>query len=380
MTTSPVHSCPVRRKHRATVAAIRALACLAGPGGKLPTVRELSARLAVAKATVDDALDTLAAHGLVRRKHGSGIYVLPAIRQKTVGIVFGGDIFSPGFSPFWSLLLQAIQAQTAGCDLQPRAYLDIAGGRQGLGDHHQLMEDLHAERLHALLLIAPQSGWDECDFVRSLTIPLVTLDARDMGWVAGFDERALLRLAAHAVVDGGPARRIALLGFEPNRELLEDELRGAGYAGEPVLDWSHLHWASRFSAGDTQEHCARRLVAQLLSSAGREAVPDVIVSTEDTMTRGAVTALQGAGLQVGRDVRIVTSENRGSPVLEPYADCLTRIVFDPAECIRAALGMLEVLMDGGTPPERMVLIAPHLAGTPDAASIVPVRPRGEMDT
>ncbi len=358
MTTAATQPFPAGTKRRETLAAIRELAVLAGPGGKLPTVRDLSARLAVAKATVDDALDTLESNGMIHRKHGSGIYVLPAVRQKTVGVVFGGDIFSPGYSPFWSLLLQAIREQTAGRDIRPRAYLDIAGGREGLGDHHQLAEDLQAERLDALLLIAPQSGWNELEFTRSLAIPLVTLDSRDKGWVASFNERALLRQAARAVVEGGPARRIALLGFNSIREPFETELRRAGYDGEPLLDWSYDRWAPFIPEIGSQESCARKLVAKTLSEEGRAVFPDVIVSTEDTMTRGAVTALQGAGLQIGRDVRIVTVENRGSPVLEPYAERLTRIVLDPAELIRAALGMLEILMDGGTPPENPALVRP----------------------
>lgn len=359
MTTATIQPFPAGSKRRETVGAIRELAFRAGPGMKLPTVRELSARFAVARATVDDALDTLEAQGMIHRKHGSGIYVLPAVRQKTVGVVFGGDIFSPGYSPFWSLLLLAIREQTAGRAVRPRAYLDIAEGRNGLGDHHQLEEDLNAERLDALLLIAPQSGWNELEFVRRLTVPLVTLDARHKGWVVSLDMGAFLRQAARVVVDGGPARRVALLGFDPDRERFEDGLRRVGYDGLPVGDWSYIRWASLIYGAGTHENCARKLVAKVLSEGGRAAFPDVIVSTEDTMTRGAVTALQAAGLQPGRDVRIVTSENRGSPVLEPYLDGLVRIVLDPAELIRAALGMLEILMDGGTPPKRKVLVGPR---------------------
>ncbi len=358
MTTAATQPFPAGTKRRETLAAIRELAVLAGPGGKLPTVRELSARFAVAKATVDDALDTLESNGMIHRKHGSGIYVLPAVRQKTVGVIFGGDIFSPGFSPFWSLLLQAIREQTAGRDIRPRAYLDIAVGRDGLGDHHQLEEDLRAGSLDALLLLAPPYGWNELEFTRSLAIPLVTLDSRDKGWVACFDERALLRQAARAVVASGPARRIALLGFNPDWERFVSELRRVGYDGEPVPDWSYVRWAPLIPEAGTQESCARKLVAKTLSEEGRAVFPDVIVSAEDTMTRGAVTALQAAGIEIGRDVRIVTVENRGSPVLEPYAERLTRIVFDPAELIRAALGMLETLMAGGVPPENPALVRP----------------------
>lgn len=344
--------------------ALLAMARQRGPGIKLPTLGELGTQLSVSRTTIERALQPLERRGLFVRRQGSGIYATAAIRLKTVGVAFGGDIFGEGYSPFWRLLLSAFREQTDQREMLSRAYLDVLSARGGLGGHAQLVEDLEALRLDGLLFLAPPLGWSEEAFVRNLGVPVITLDTRSKGWVAGFDMNELLRLAARQV-DAPSAKRVALLGVEPNQELLENELRRAGYVGEPVRDWSYVRWSRIVPLAGTHENCARKLVWKGLSSEGREALPDVIVSTEDTMTRGAVTALRDAGLQIGRDIQIVTSENRGSSVLEPFAESLRRIVFDPADVIRAALGMLETLMDGGTPPERKVLVAPHAA---DAAA------------
>lgn len=359
-------------KTEAVGKALLAMARQRGPGIKLPTLEELGSELSVSRTTLERALQPLERRGLFVRRQGSGIYATAAIRLKTVGVAFGSDIFSEGFSPFWRLLLEAFRTQAAGLELLSRAYLDVLAGHGGLGGHAQLVEDLEAQRLDGLLFLAPPVGWSEENFVRGLTIPLVTLDSKSKGWVAGFDMDALLRLAARHV-DAPSARRVALLGVSPNRELLDDELRRSGYGGDTVLDWSSARWGACIPQAGTHENCARKLVSRVFLAESRETWPDVIVSTDDTMTRGAVTVLRDAGFVIGRDVRIVTSENRGSPVLEPYADSLRRIVFDPADVIRAALGMLEILMDGGTPPERRMLIAPQ-----DAVFTTPAENVGVM--
>jgi DNA-binding LacI/PurR family transcriptional regulator len=89
-------------------------------------------------------------------------------------------------------------------------------------------------------------------------------------------------------------------------------------------------------------------------------LPDSLVSVDDTMTRGVITAFQEAGLQPGRDIQIATTTNKGSPVLESYASNLIQIEYDPAADVHAALDMLDVLMNGGKPPQNPVLIGPKL--------------------
>jgi DNA-binding LacI/PurR family transcriptional regulator len=78
------------------------------------------------------------------------------------------------------------------------------------------------------------------------------------------------------------------------------------------------------------------------------------------MTRGVISEIHQAGLQIGRDIHIVTTVNKGSPVLELYADQLLQIEYDPACIVKGALDMLENLMNGVKPCDNPVLIAPSL--------------------
>jgi DNA-binding GntR family transcriptional regulator len=51
-------------------------------GARLPSVRELAAKLKVSKSTVVEAFDRLAAEGAVVARRGSGFYVAGAASRK----------------------------------------------------------------------------------------------------------------------------------------------------------------------------------------------------------------------------------------------------------------------------------------------------------
>jgi DNA-binding LacI/PurR family transcriptional regulator len=338
--------------------ALLAMAQKLGPGRKLPTVRQICSRFKVSTSTLDPVLRSLETRGSIVRKHGSGIFVSEHIRQKTIGVVFGGDIFSPNFSPFWSLLLQAVRDQASGCAMRPRAYLDIARAESALEAHAQLTEDLEAGRLDGLLLLAPQHDRDEAGQLRAYGVPLVVLGGDEPDWRVTFDWTAFARRAVRELNRAG-CRRVALAGHG-TADLCMELKAGLRRPGPvpPLDDWSYERWSRVIPGAGTHENCAYRMVQRLLAERGGAALPEAVVSMEDTMTRGILAALREAGFRPGRDIRVVTAENSGSPVLEPYGRDLTTIPFAPGALIRAALGMLKGLMDGNTPPSNPVRIGP----------------------
>jgi len=180
-------------------------------------------------------------------------------------------------------------------------------------------------------------------------------------WSVNHDWPTAFSHAARELVSCG-CRRIAFLGDadDTQRQLLERDLREAGYGGEPVLDWTYNTWAPRIFGDYNREMFGRELALRMIERRASMPLPDGVVSLDDTMTRGVITALQQAGLQPGCDIHIASTANKGSPVLEPYASDLVLMEYDPAASVRAALDVLETLMNGGTPPLNPVLIAPVL--------------------
>jgi DNA-binding LacI/PurR family transcriptional regulator len=349
--------------------ALLAMALDLGPNARMPTVRTLCARYGVSTSTLDPVLRSLELRGAIVRQHGRGIFVAPTIRHKTVGVVFGGDIFSASFSPFWSLLLQAVREQAGERELEPRAYLDISRGHDGLGGHAQLLEDLEERRLDGLLLLTPSYQDDEAGRLRRHGTPLVVFGGmRNDNWRVTHHPVTLYRLAARKLAARG-CRTVALLGPDvwARRPLIETELRAAGAKAAQIVDWSFETWEASLPGTLTREKTGYELVRRMIAARAETCLraglkqaplPDGLLTTDDTVTRGAIAALQQAGLQPGRDLHIATGSNKGSPVLDPYADDLIRIEYDPAESVRAALDMLTVLMDGGTPTINPVLIEP----------------------
>jgi DNA-binding LacI/PurR family transcriptional regulator len=324
-----------------------------GAGSKMPPVRTICTDFGVSTSTLDPVLRRLELRGTILREHGRGVFVTDRVDHKTIGVVFGGDIFSPSFSPFWSLLLQAARELTADGPFVPRAYLDIAEGGGGLGSHAQLIEDLEARRLDGVLLFAPAPDHDQFTELGGRGVPLVCFGGP--GWSVTIDWEPLLMQAGAELARQG-CRRVGLLAPPAHRAALEAAFRQAGVADVQIDDWSYETWAEIIPGAGTRENCAHRLTTQMVAGQAANPLPDALISLEDTATRGAITALLQAGLHPGRDIRIVTAENKGSPVLDPYAADITRIALDPRACMQAALEMLETLMDGGTPTENPVRV------------------------
>jgi DNA-binding LacI/PurR family transcriptional regulator len=329
------------------------MAIARGPGIKLPTVRELCAQFDVPFRTLEHAIIQLEQRQMLTRRQGSGIYATEQVRQKTIGVVFGGDIFAPWFSPFWSLLMGAVRGQAGESKVQPRAYFDIDDG------HSQLVEDLEAHRLDGLLLLSPRHDRDEAAELRAYGLPLVMFGGKaPVDWTVTFDWDQYFELAAVELV-ALEARRIGLLAPPAQRPALEQALRQLGRIDIQIDDWSYETWAETIPYAGTRENLGHLLTQHMIANRAATPLPDALVSMDDTATRGTITALLAAGLQPGRDMRIITGENKGSPVLDPWAANLTRIVFDPQAWAKAALEMLETLMNGRTPKQNPVQIAPQ---------------------
>jgi len=85
-----------------------------GPGSLLPSERVLARRYGVARATVTQALDGLAAKGLVDRVHGSGTFVAePKFLQPETLTSFTEDMRARGMTPGSIVLGQRVLPASA---------------------------------------------------------------------------------------------------------------------------------------------------------------------------------------------------------------------------------------------------------------------------
>ncbi len=368
---------PIVRRPKAKYVreALNNLALQLGPEGKLPTMSELCRALDVANMTLFGALKDLEARDIIERRHGVGLYVSPRIHQKTIGLVFGYDIFQAGISPWAHMLVKAAQAHSVVKNEKFRFYLDIASDKEGVSTHHHLSGDLKSGRLNGVIctgMLNPRS----LEWIRKHQVPLVAIAAEAVTPCrVSFDHAGMIKLAVRALHAEG-CRQIAFIhdmdpdGLSERMEAFHANMEEVKLTVRPEWVWNPLGAPATGSREtpemmETKEELGCRAIMEIFgkiasgSSSDRE-VPDGLVSADDMMTRGAVMMLQKFDLRVGRDVKIATHANQGSPALRPYAQEMILMEVNPTEVVEGAFQQLETLMDGRTPPEAVILIKSRL--------------------
>lgn len=340
-----------------------------GPGAKLPTVLQLRDTLGVSVATLNSALGELEAQKIICRKHGVGIYVSPQLGCKAIRLICDPFFFHmPGASPFWQMLVEHAKGRAAAN--QEALSLHFAmPSEQGALLYDSWIDEMGAGRVHGVLSV----GLDESAvaWIEGQHVPVVAF-AGPAPWIVGLDGHELIRIGVEALAEQG-CRRIGLWSptgpSRHDKEVLaetgayespfREALARCGLAFDPALVQPNEQRAGRDDAHAAGTHQAQGYQTTLeVFAADNGDKPDGIVSTDDMMTGGALGGFQKLGMRVGSDVKIATHANRGSPVLLGWEESLTVIEIDPFEIVQAMSDMLETLMDGKTPSERVVLIKP----------------------
>lgn len=344
----PTHLEPIEipTKRQLLTDRLLTLAKQLGPAAQLPSFREMRRLFDVSTTTLDNALQDLEQRRVVTRHHGKGIYVSPALGQRTVAVVLGADVFAEPFSPYWRLLLHAAREQLNRAGRRFHAYLDLPCGSEAFAAHDQLKEDLAMHRLDGILLIASRNVEEE-ESLRSSGLPVVVLPARPQAtWTVS---PAPIHMDGLRALARQGCRRIASMGYcQHVKSESCDLLRELGLPCGDDLFWIPWHDGVPFT---TFEEFAHRTVTR--EWAPGKTPPDGLLIYDDTITRAALSALEPRGIKVGHDLQIATSANRGSPVLAPFESVLTLLEQDPEALARAALAMLDVFMAGHVPPQRI---------------------------
>jgi len=361
-----------------------------GPEAKLPTVLQLRDRLGVSVATLNAALSELEAQRLIRRKHGVGIYVSPRIQQRNVVLLCDPSFFrAPGASPFWNLLVDQVRRRAAEGNEAISLHFAVdsldrpqpQSGVELLNDG--LADELAAGRIDGVLgvgLPLPVADWMERQ-----NVPMVAFAGPGLCMV-GIKASEYSRLGVAALARQG-SRRIALWTVsspfrphglygprasvsDPQLGIFEEALRAHGREFDPALvrDSRSLVVPGSYHTESHQEQGFRK--AQEVFGPGTDPAtwPDGIISTDDMLTQGALTALHKLGMRIGEDVRIATHANVGSPALLGWEEELTLMEIDPAEIVSLMFAQLEACMDGDVPVDRNRQVRPRLRDSTIAAA------------
>ncbi len=316
-----------------------------GPEGRLPTVREMSSKLGVSLSTLDRVLDGLEREGVVTRRHGQGVFVAKD-RPTTIGLVCGANILEPGTSPFYHLFADLVRRKIEASGRHYKFYLDMRFDSNGAPGNDELERDIDAGRIGGALFLAARNP-EELYWLRGKELPFVAFtDCPYAERHFYLDYPEMVREGAAALARRG-AKKLALIPywdgggdlFTSCVEAFRRALARGGLKEVPGAVWRK---------GNIQESNAfigSRAVEELFG--GKESRKfDGIVCVDDMMTIGALHALRRLGLVPGKDVRVATHANKGSPALDLYRDEVVMIPFDIEAIVGQMLGKLEELLQG----------------------------------
>lgn len=354
-------------------AEIESLAVEMGPGKRLPSVRQMCLDFDVAKVTIGSVLDEIESRGIIQRRRGSGIYVSPLINQKTIGLVFGQNIFSQGVSPFCRILIEHCRQQAEIEHVGFATYLDLALNPGGdIANHRNLKRDIADRRLHGIMLVWRENNEEE-KWLRRQNLPVVSFSteptdnaATGLTGVVTFDYLELVRMGVRELVERG-RRRIGLVtpfGYirpaDPELQAFRTEIENAGLPWNPARVWENRTVGpDKATDRETREEQGYKAVRELYALDPAER-PDAILVLDDMMTRGVLPGLRRLDLEPGRDVLVATHANRGTPTLSAVEEGLILLEADPAEIVAAMFTMMESLMKQDQSSPGHVMVKPKL--------------------
>jgi DNA-binding LacI/PurR family transcriptional regulator len=348
---------------------LKEMAYSLGPGAKLPTVVELRETLGISGTTLHTALGDLEAQGVLTRRHGVGIYVSDALHRKTIALLCAPRFYRvPGLSPFWDMLVEQARKRAAENNEAIQLHFIQPGSDDSIPVSDSLRADLESKRMDGLLVIGADQ--QTMNWLTAQDIPVVIFAGPGPSTVTIRNENVVTEGVSVLAARG--CQRIALwspvAAYQPTRHPAEESahrarfravLAEAGIAFDPSLYDDNLRlipWPEGETYLSNQEQgydTARRVFSQ-----PRAEWPDGIISTDDMLTRGALTYMERSGIRVGADVRMVSHGNVGSQVLLGYEDDLTLIEVDPSEVVGGMFSQLETMMRGETPDPIHLVVYP----------------------
>jgi DNA-binding LacI/PurR family transcriptional regulator len=350
-----------RQKFSEVKAALRTLAGNHVPGTKLPTMRELCKHLNIAVATLDSALEDLESCGVVTRRRGSGIFVGPGVAQKSIGIIFGINIFEIGASLVFREILSQCRHRAETHHERFSFYIDIdpwnsLPGALPLPAHSDLVQDLQSGKLDGALLLWPRND-EQLEWVRGHDLPVISLgcalrrvNETQSTNAVRLDYEALQNVGVEALLDQG-CRRIGFIHSVIHLAPATGLLASRGAVCRPEWIWRPVR--PLLEMPETSEQIGFQVAKRMLASPHDR--PDGLVILDDMLTRGALNALRKLGLQPGSDIHIATHANKGSSTLYGYEDELILLEFDPEEIVETLFQMLESCWETNAPALTQIL-------------------------
>jgi DNA-binding transcriptional regulator YhcF (GntR family) len=326
------------------------------PGNLLPGEHALAARYSVHRMTVRQALDVIAREGLIDRQQGKGSVVVDQAATGECAIAIRPELLDQGRFPFYGMvckaLVDAVGAANPSWSVRMHMGKETASGRT-FPETLDLLEPRILPHLRGVYSFHPLFELE--DKLLAAHVPVVSV--AENGQYTVFVARDTLFKEGLAHLKSVGCRTLGVIwALSKGRDWREDLYATwmARWLDAGALD-SHPEWVEPFPCEAITERAGYESFLRLWQGASR---PEGILVADDIMCRGVLRAALHLGIELPRDLRLVTHANRG--VEFPYHKPVTRVEFDPAELVRRAVKLMGQLQEGRKPARCRLRLAGKL--------------------
>jgi DNA-binding LacI/PurR family transcriptional regulator len=355
---------------------LRNLALKRGPSAKMPTVDEMCSMYHTSRATINDALETLESHNIIRRKRGLGIFVSDKLLQRNIAIVIGKSLLSVrDSSPFWDALWGDIIAETEVRTNNKNEAITVHVAREEPQAEHsldrQLARAISSAQIDGVIAVGLDEGtWQ---WIKSYNVPVVSFASAGT-WHVTLNSTELVRICTANLISQGcrklrlwipsfltipglstPIRSSPYPEFEEHAEAFRQTLASGGVQDLPDSIWLAEPHAEHRTAKRPDQGAS--MVARLVRE-GLAADTDGIISLDDMLTLGAYRAMLRSG--IARYIRMASHANSRTFVLYAYEQEITQVLFDPATIATHLFEVLDLVLDNREVPEIARIVQPKL--------------------
>lgn len=360
-TVRPVRS--TGRKHAEVCERLTDLARQAGPSAKLPTTAELCQLLDISVVTLNNALKTMEARGILTRRTGVGIFVAESLPERRIALLCGPQFYGHGeLSPFWPHLLERIQQRGEQEHERVEMFLvnynPVTESQEVTPD---LADALQNGRYAGIISIGVTQKLSE--WIATLPVPNVAFAGPGRDIIA-FQQESKIGAAMETLKAQG-CQKIALwqpVLFGPKSEIpaqrsmrLHDLYRqiitNLGLEFNPDLfqdnyDLLENRVGSQWFSNREQGY---KLAERTFGPEPTLPRPDGLLIGDDMMTTGVLAYLRQRNVTLNRDLRICSHANKGSTVLLGWEHELTLLEADPGALVDALFARLHERISGAPP-------------------------------
>jgi DNA-binding LacI/PurR family transcriptional regulator len=324
------------------------------PNKRLPSERDLLKTLDVSRATLRDSLATLEAEGLVTRRHGSGTYVAPReVRATQVALVCRtGALVSP-YNYFLRKILDVSYQEIKAREFQPVIAAGEGRSIEEFVSSVHLFEKHAREKLAGILCLSTMGEFGT--YLGKEGIPYVTFGSSLYSKYSIFpDYNRLVTIALD---------ELARIGFAHDFTVVMEDLPHDGhFPFLPELERQLSERTSQIVRVPFQSLYPEEIFKHAYDMFKRLCLgpnrPKAVFFMDDMLCEAGLLALMELGIQVPRDMVIITQSNVDRQFQFPVS--ITSVDFDPKDVAKQGWQLLKKVIDHRETPETSILIEPRL--------------------